>query len=129
MPPVNRTPRSLVWLFALVLCLQSSLAMAHCLRLASPVTSHGFLVEICTVDGLVTMDLAEPGDAPAGHAGQDGVFCVSCHALPNVVLPAPAELPAPRLLIVRQVALPAPPVPALGARAPPYRPTGPPRLS
>ena len=124
-----RPPRSLIWVFALVLCLQSSLAMAHCLRLAAPAGHQPFMVDLCTVDGVIQVDMSDPADAPENHAAQHGGFCLSCHALPQVLLPAPIDLPAPRIAFLREVAPPAPPVPALGARAPPYRPTGPPSLS
>jgi hypothetical protein len=103
--------------------------VAHCLRLAAPAGHHPFLVDLCTVDGVVQVDMSDPADSPAPHDAQAAGFCLSCHALPQVMLPAPIDLPAPRLAFHRIEAPPAPPVPALGARAPPYRPTGPPRLS
>lgn len=124
-----RPRRSLTWIFALVLCLQSSLGMAHCLRLAAPAGHQPFLVDLCTVDGVIQVDMSDPADAPARHDAQVAGFCLSCHALPQVLLPAPIDLPAPRLAFLRLDAPPASPVPALGARAPPYHPTGPPSFS
>ncbi|WP_137179650.1 DUF2946 family protein [Roseomonas sp. AR75] len=114
-------------LIALALCLQSSLAMAHCLVLAR--ASASFEVLICTADGLVSVDLGHH-DGTTDHDHADGpVTCPACLAPAQFVLAAPPELPLPQVLPapvpeLRIVAAPPPP-----ARAPPYRPTGPPALS
>ncbi|MFN7309086.1 MAG: DUF2946 family protein [Alphaproteobacteria bacterium] len=121
--------RPLRLILALVLCLQSGLAMAHCLRMAAPAGHQPFHVEICTVDGIVTLDLAEPGDGQGQHDGQQAGFCLVCHGLPHVALPAPTELPAPHVTLIVLPPLPLHASAPLGARAPPYEPTGPPTLS
>ena len=121
--------RSVRLILALVLCLQSGLAMAHCLRMAAPAGHQPFQVEICTADGIVLLDLADPEDGPGTHDSQHAGFCLVCHALPDVALPAPAELPAPRVTLMAMPPLPIHASAPLGARAPPYRPTGPPTHS
>lgn len=118
--------RSVRLILAVVFCLQSSLAIAQCLRLATPAQHQHFPVEICTADGVVTVDLAGPADGPAQHDRQHAGFCAVCHVLPQILLPTPAEIPAPRVALIAQ---PSPPIQAsapLGASAPPYHPTGPP---
>jgi hypothetical protein len=116
--------------FALVLCLQSGLAMAHCLRMASPAGHHAFHVEICTPEGIVTVDLGAEGSGETGGHGEDHAgFCLACHGAPQATLPSPPGLPVP---LATSFALPPLPLHAaapLSARAPPYSPTGPPTLS
>lgn len=128
--PATRLSRLLL---ALVLCLQSGLAMAQCLRMAAPTGGAGLHLEICTAEGLVTIalpgDLADGQDGKADTPASRGIFCPVCHGLPQVDLPPPVELPAPRLAAAPVAWLAPAPVPALGGRAPPYRPTGPPALS
>lgn len=121
--------RQLRLLLALVLCLQSGLAMAHCLRMAAPAGHQPFHVEICTAEGIVTLDLAVPGEGQGQHDGQHAGFCLVCHGLPHVALPAPAELPVPHVTLIALPPLPLHASAPLGARAPPYEPTGPPTLS
>jgi hypothetical protein len=110
--------------FALVLCLQSGLAMAHCLRMASPAGHVAFHVEICTPEGIVTVDLGAdeapvPGD---DHAG----FCLTCHGAPQAALLAPPGLPLPAASLLAPPPLPRHAAAPPGARAPPDQPTGPP---
>ena len=122
--------RALRLILALAFCLQSGLAMAHCVRLASPTQgqSQPFRMVICTSDGLVTMDMSE-ADGPDRPAQAMPDLCLACHVLPVAELPAPLEVTAPALVPVGVLAdLPAT-LPPLGARAPPYRPTGPPSHS
>lgn len=121
--------RSVRLILALVLCLQSGLAMAHCLRMAAPAGHQPFHVEICTADGIVLLDLADSEDGPTHHDGPRSGFCLVCHGLPHVALPVPAELPAPRVTLIARPPLPLHASAPLGARAPPYHPTGPPALS
>ena len=115
---------------ALVLCLQSSLAMAHCLRLGAPAAGPAPLqVEICTLDGLVTIDLADEGSPPEQDAQPRGRVCLACHALSCSLLPEPPLL-AERLARPIAAALAVHPAPARpGARAPPYASRAPPGLS
>lgn len=121
--------RLLRLLLALVLCLQSGLAAAHCLRLAAAPAHKAFHVEICTADGIVLMDLggASDQDAPAGH--DHAGFCLACHGLPQMVLAEPASVPLPvsRLVAAPQATPEA--LPPLGARAPPYASRAPPTFS
>lgn len=127
---ILRLGRTLRLLLAMVLWLQSSLAMAHCVRVAAGASGHAsFRVEICTADGLVVMEMAETGDAD-GNAGQEHVgFCLACHGLPQAALPEPAGMaepwraPSAAIFVAQRQALP------YGARAPPYAPRGPPHLS
>lgn len=120
--------RSLRLLLALLFCLQSSLAMAHCARLgaASPSADQPFLVVICTSQGLVTVDMSSPDDRQDAPPKAMADFCLACHVLPSIDLPAPATLSTPVLLpdVVDYVSRH--PVRPVGARAPPYHPTGPP---
>jgi hypothetical protein len=121
--------RLLRLLLALVLCLQSSLAAAHCLRMASAPQHKAFHVEICTADGIVVMDLGGASDQDAPHDHHQAGFCLACHGLPQVVLPEPPAVPMPAERIVAAPhARPEATLP-LGARAPPYQPRGPPTLS
>ncbi len=125
---MSRPSRRLLVLLALALCLQSSLALAHCLRLVAPVSHHAFLVELCTPDGMVAVDMGGPGDeAPAPH--EAAAFCLACHGPATALLPEPSSVPLPAMAAIALPAWVAPSVAALGARAPPYRPTGPPVLS
>ena len=81
--------------FALVLCLQSGLAMAHCLRMASPAGHQAFHVEICTPEGIITVDLGA-NDSPQGasdHGEDHAGFCLACHGAPQATLPSPPGLP------------------------------------
>jgi hypothetical protein len=121
--------RPLRLILALVLCLQGSLAMGNCLRLAAAVEHQPFQIEICTADGIVTMALADHDGGDGHHDDQHGGFCGVCHALPHVTLPQPAELPAPHVTLMVLPPLPLHASAPLGARAPPYEPTGPPTLS
>jgi hypothetical protein len=121
--------RQLRLLLALALCLQSGLAMAHCLRLVASAQHQPFHVEICTPDGPVTLDLAVPEDGQDRHDSQHAGICLVCHGLPQAVLPAPAEFPAPSVALMALPPVPMHPAAPLGARAPPYHPTGPPSVS
>lgn len=122
-----RRSRLLRLLVAMVLCLQSGLAMAHCLRLTA--AQEAFRLVVCTPNGLVDIDAPTDPDGPAkGKAAQAG-FCLACHVLPDMVLPGPVimALPVPLptagpLLAWDDAALPQ-------TRAPPYVSTGPPALS
>jgi cytochrome c553 len=116
-------------LLALVLCLQSGLAAAQCLRLAAAPAHKAFHVEICTSEGIVLMDLGGTSDqdAPSGH--DHAGFCLACHGLPQTVLPEPASVPLP---VSRPVAAPraaSKATPPVGARAAPYAPRAPPAFS
>jgi hypothetical protein len=124
-----RGVRLLRVLLALVLCLQSGLAAAHCLRLAAAPAHQALHVEICTAEGIVLMDLGGTSDqdAPSGH--DHAGFCLACHGLPQMVLAEPASVPLP---VSRPVAAPqATPeaLPPFGARAPPYISRAPPAFS
>ncbi|WP_439597710.1 DUF2946 family protein [Falsiroseomonas sp.] len=119
--------RALRLIIALAFCLQSGLAMAHCARLAVPDQPGALQLVICTSDGLVTMDMSDTDQDGADKRPQAAAdVCLACHLLPGADLPPPVEIPAPRLAhaeapdLARSLALPP------GARAPPYRPTGPP---
>ncbi|MGX9964146.1 DUF2946 family protein [Roseomonas sp. F4] len=121
--------RTLRLIFALVFCLQSGLAMAHCARLAvqGPAMPGALQMVICTSDGLVTMDMSDPDQDGRGTPQQAvSDFCLACHVLPSADLAPPVEVPAPRLIAVDVPGVSRSSVLPLGARAPPYRPTGPP---
>lgn len=121
--------RALTLGLALVLCLQSGLAMAHCLRMTATLGHQPFKVEICTAEGLVALDLGGTPDGE-GHGGEEHAgFCLICNGVPPLALPAPSEVAAPLVIGTVQLAGPGLSLLPLGARAPPYRPTGPPALS
>ena len=127
---LRRTQRILRLALALVLCLQASMALAHCLRNAA---TDGFLrafaMERCLGSAAVAGadNAAPPEPVDATHIAP--AFCPVCHGLPHIVLPVPATAPqlhqAVAALRFFHVA------PALSARAigPPYASTGPPTLS
>jgi hypothetical protein len=128
---MSRLPlRALRLIIALAFCLQSGLAMAHCVRLVSPAQGQvqPFAMVICTSDGLVTMDMSG-ADRPDGPVQAMPDLCLACHVLPVAELPAPIGVAAPRLLLGEVLTASAAALPPLGARAPPYRPTGPPSHS
>lgn len=113
-------------LLALLLLLQSGVAVAHCLRGMAP--GDGLLVEICSIEGkrlVVLGPEGEPIEAPTPAA--EGGFCPACHGLPQVALPAPAVTllgPLGVATVTWQAqgeALRLPP-----ARAPPYATRAPP---
>jgi len=119
--------RTLRLILALTFCLQSGLAMSHCARLAVQDRQGALQLVICTSDGLVTMDMFDP-DQDGRDRPQQAVsdFCIACHVLPGVDLPTPVELPAPRLILAEAPSVSRISALPRGARAPPYRPTGPP---
>lgn len=122
-----RVQRSLRLALAFVLCLQASLALAHCVQNAA---REGFFRTLLSERCLA----AEPGAATdAGHAPVDGApghvalaFCPICHGLPHVALPVPelALAPPPAAGTVHYAAG----EPALrpASTGPPYASTGPP---
>ncbi|MBS7792323.1 hypothetical protein KTR66_20190 [Roseococcus sp. SDR] len=121
--------RLLSWVLALVLCLQSGLALAHCLRMGNPAGHQPFPVEICTAEGLVKIDLGDAQDGEGERQGAPAAFCLACHGLPQITLPAPTDVAAPLVAFTARPPSAAADAAPLGARAPPYRPTGPPRFS
>jgi hypothetical protein len=124
-----RRARLLRVLLALVLCLQSGLAAAHCLRFAAAPAHQAFHVEICTSEGIMLMDLGGTSDqdAPFGH--DHAGFCLACHGLPQMVLPEPASVPLPVSGLTAAPQATPEALPPLGARAPPYASRAPPALS
>ena len=126
---MSRGLRLLRLLLALVLCLQSSLAAAHCLRMTSAPQHKAFHVEICTAEGIVVVNLGGAGDQDAPHDHDHAGFCLACHGLPQVVLPEPPAVPLPTERPVVASHVPPEALPPLGARAPPYGSRAPPTLS
>lgn len=118
--------RPLRLILALVLVLQSSLALAHCLRAAPAGAHHAFLVEVCSAEGTMVVDLGGGADHGTPHDTEHGGFCPGCHGLPQLALPPPAGLVLPFLPQASLPPLPAQAALPPGARAPPYHPTGPP---
>jgi len=114
----------LAWVLAGLLLWHSNYAPMHCLRVAAASAS----IEICGAHGLQRLQL-NSDQAPAPEGGCDACLCAVCHALPEVLLTTPVGLPS-----LAWTLLPRPPLPRTaaglrpGARAPPYAPTGPPRL-
>jgi hypothetical protein len=113
-------------LLALLLLVQSGVAVAHCLR--GMAAGDGLLVEICSIEGKRLVLLGpegEPIEAPEPSA--EGGFCPVCHGLPQVALPAPA------VTLLGPIGVAAVPWHAGGealrlppARAPPYATRAPP---
>jgi hypothetical protein len=116
---MRRPPALLACLLATLLFWQAATAAAHCLAAATT----DLVMEVCGPDGLRLVPLA---DDEATHAE---AVCAVCHLLPALALPAPeavAESVLWSLLATIQAAPGQDHRPA--ARAPPYRPTGPPSL-
>jgi hypothetical protein len=124
---VARIPRPIARLIALLLLLQAVMAPAHCLAMGA--APAGFEAVICAADGTRTMLIGPDGqELPAQHDGAGA--CLACHGLPQAAALDPPALPAPAWTAAAIAwstsggeSLPP------GARAPPYRPTGPPALS
>lgn len=119
--------RLITRLIAAILLVQVVLAPAHCLAMAS--VSAGIEAVICSPDGTRTIHVGPDGQEAPVHEASRG-FCAACHGLPQVALPEPPPSPTPAWIVsglawhvAAAEALP----PA--ARAPPYRPTGPPALA
>jgi hypothetical protein len=124
---VARSYRPFARLLAVLLLLQVVAAPAHCLAMAA--APAGFEAVICAADGTRTVMVGPDGqEIPAHH--ESGGACVVCHALPQAAMTAAPDVPEPAWL-AGAVAFPPATRDALppGARAPPYRPTGPPALS
>lgn len=122
-----RIPRPIARLIALLLLVQAVVAPAHCLAMAA--APAGFEAVICAADGTRTMLIGPDGqELPAQHDSAGG--CLACHGLPQAAELVPPPVPAPAWSIAA-MAWPAAGRDSLppGARAPPYRPTGPPALS
>jgi hypothetical protein len=121
--------RLLRLLLALVLCLQSGLAAAHCLRFAAAPAHQALHVEICTAEGIVLMDLGGTSDqdAPFGH--DHAGFCLACHGLPQLVLAEPASVPLPVSGLTAAPQATPEALPPLSARATPYASRAPPVFS
>jgi hypothetical protein len=124
---VDRLPRPIARLIALLLLLQAVLAPAHCLAMAA--APAGFAAVICAADGTRTVLVGPDGqELPAPHDSAGA--CLACPGLPQAAVLDPPALPVPAWTAsaitwaaAGQRGLPP------GARAPPYRPTGPPTLS
>jgi hypothetical protein len=129
-PMLPRTQRVLRLALALALCLQASVALAHCLRnAATDGFLHALLMERCLGGAAVAdTDNAAPPE-PTGGTHVAPAFCPVCHGLPSVVLPVPATALQPHQAIAAARLFHV--APALSARAigPPYASTGPPALS
>ena len=122
-----RLSRPFARLIAFLLLLQVVAAPAHCLAMAA--APAGFEAVICAADGTRTVMIGPDGQELPAHEGSGGA-CVVCHALPQAAMTAAPDVPVPAWLSGAVAFAPVardslPP----GARAPPYRPTGPPALS
>lgn len=125
--------RVLSWLLALAIALQGSLAAAHCLRaLAEAPATSPLLLEICTHEGVLVRPTTLPGEAPADPEEDLPAAwpCLACQGF-AAALPAPSGpfLAVPWCPRAAPAALPEAAARPQAARAPPYRPTGPPSLS
>lgn len=122
---VPRLRRSLLRLLAVLMLLQSGVAVAHGLRAMG--AAAPWLVEICTSEGRRTVALGEDGQ-PAPEQGPQGEgFCPACHALPEVVLPTPPMLATPVHYSAGPHQHPGkPPAERPRQRAPPQNPRAPP---
>lgn len=120
--------RPVARLIALVLLLQVVLAPAHCLAMVTSI-AVGIDTVICSPEGTRTVHLGPDGKQLPAHEATRG-FCVACHGLPQTVLPEAPVTPSPAWSFVGLAwhAAGAETLPP-AARAPPYRPTGPPALS
>jgi hypothetical protein len=124
---VPRLPRPVARLIALLLLVQAVVAPAHCLAMAA--APAGFEAVICAADGTRTVLIGPDGqEMPAQHDSAGA--CLACHGLPQGAVLDPPIVPSPAWTVTAvawaaagQESLPP------GARAPPYRPTGPPALS
>ena len=120
--------RPVARLIAMILLLQVVLAPAHCLAMVTS-TAVGIDTVICSPDGTRTIHVGPDGKQLPAHEATRG-FCVACHGLPQTVLPEAPTTPSPAWTFVGLAwhAAGAETLPP-AARAPPYRPTGPPTLS
>ena len=119
--------RPVARLIALVLLLQVVLAPAHCLAMVA--APAGFDTVVCSPDGMRTIHLGPDGEQVPAHEAARG-FCLACHGLPQTLLPEAPVTPTAAWSFVGLAwhAAGAETLPP-AARAPPYRPTGPPALS
>ncbi len=114
-------------LIAVFLLLQVVAAPAHCLAMAA--APAGFEAVICAADGTRTVLIGPDGqEMPAQHDSAGA--CLACHGLPQAAVLDPPAVPVPAWTTATfawnaagRDSLPP------GARAPPYRPTGPPSFS
>lgn len=122
-----RPHRPFARLIAFLLLLQVVVAPAHCLTMGA--APAGFEAVICAADGTRTVMLGPDGQELPAHDGS-GDACVACHALPQAAMTAAPHAAMPAW-VAGAIAVPPSAHGALppGARAPPYRPTGPPTLS
>jgi len=119
--------RPVARLIAAILLLQVVLAPAHCLAMA--VVPAGLEAVLCSPDGARTIHLGPDGQELPAHDTGQGV-CVVCAGLSHASLPQPPMTPTPAWSSAglawhaagAETLLPP-------ARAPPYRPTGPPTVS
>lgn len=123
-----RFPRPIARLIALLLLLQAVVAPAHCLAMAA--APAGFEAVICAADGKRTVLIGPDGQEMPAASHDGGGACLACHGLPQAAALDPPAVPSPAWTaaaiawsIAGGESLPP------GARAPPYRPTGPPTLS
>jgi hypothetical protein len=80
--PMRRASPLLIRLLALLLLLQSGMAMAHCLR----GTAGTWLAEICTAEGMRMARLDGDGNEMP-PAAEPAAFCPVCHGLPAIAAP------------------------------------------
>jgi hypothetical protein len=112
-------------LLAALLCWQSGVAAAHCLRLA-----QGAGMEICTPDGMRRIALDDPEES--GRDGLNGreTFCFACHAITTPAPPTPGAASEP--VLWSPAATPVPVAETLlrpPPRGPPLPPRAPPALT
>jgi hypothetical protein len=124
---VTAALRPVARLIALVLLLQVVLAPAHCLAMVA--APGGLDTVVCSPDGVRTIHVGPDGQELPAHEATRG-FCLACHGLPQTLLPEAPVTPAAAWSFVGLAwhAAGAETLPP-AARAPPYRPTGPPALS
>ncbi|MBR0680803.1 hypothetical protein GXW74_09915 [Roseomonas eburnea] len=114
-------------LIAAVLLLQVLLAPAHCLAMVA--APAGLETVVCAPDGMRTIHVGPDGQEMPAHEASQG-FCLACHGLPQAMMPDAPRVTGPAWIatLVTWHAAQAKTLPP-AARAPPYRPTGPPTLS
>ncbi len=120
--------RPVARLIAAILLLQVVLAPAHCLAMAA--TPAGLLTVLCAPSGEQRTILVGPDGHEVPAQDNGATICVVCTGGAPAALPLPPATPVPAWVAstIGWHAAAAQTLPP-AARAPPYRPTGPPALS
>jgi hypothetical protein len=124
--PVRLRP-ALTRLLVVLLLLQWGTAFGHCLRMAAP--APGFVVEICTTDGLHRVSLPTGDEDQGDHAAHGGGICPACQGPAALALLPPSPALALPVLLAQSADPPPPPQPQLPTPPRSCQPRAPPPTS